>query len=155
MNIKITKLNEELSKKYKKDIVNLIYENFRSHIVSYKMEDAEIKYEEMFSYLINRLALVFVAIKENEVIGFVWSYKHYYRESTNRLYISIIQVNENYRNRKIGKSLMLEVKSYASLNNIEYLFLHVDADNTKGVNFYNKFGFKHERIQMVKRIKHD
>ncbi|MGK7886154.1 MAG: GNAT family N-acetyltransferase, partial [Crocosphaera sp.] len=57
-------------------------------------------------------------------------------------YINSLAVNSNYRKQGIGKQLIDNVKNKAKKNNYSLLTLNVWSDNVRGIEFYEKQGFK-------------
>jgi ribosomal protein S18 acetylase RimI-like enzyme len=56
-------------------------------------------------------------------------------------YISVITVDEKYRNRGIGTFMLKEMTAIAKEKNCRKIVLDVDKDNTAALSLYKKFGF--------------
>ncbi|MDD2292236.1 MAG: GNAT family N-acetyltransferase [Aliarcobacter sp.] len=85
---------------------------------------------------------IFVAVKENKVVAMV-----------NALYtistalgekVAILEdmvVSQNYKNQKIGSSLIKFALDYLEKNSFKRVTLLTDSDNFNAHNFYKKHGF--------------
>ena len=60
---------------------------------------------------------------------------------TNSLEVQRIYVLEDYKNMKIGKSLIDEAKEIANKENLDYIWLGVWEHNINAIRFYEKQGF--------------
>lgn len=61
-------------------------------------------------------------------------------------YISVIAVDEKYRNRGIGTFLLKEMTAVAKEKNCRKIVLDVDKDNTAALSLYEKFGFRYAEL---------
>ncbi len=146
-------LNKDVDS-YKEDITEYIYESIKmsNYESSYQYGDAEKKTEELYEYIEKDKAIVLGAFDENKLIGFLWSYQYPFRDDKDRLYISILHVNKNYRGMNIGSELMKKIEYLAKERGYDKLFLHAEATNNGACNFYKKHRFNKERIQFVRRL---
>ncbi|WP_346895277.1 GNAT family N-acetyltransferase [Clostridium sp. UBA7503] len=102
-------------------------------------------------------ALVFVAIKENEFIGFVAFYAN--DTNDNIAYLTQIGVNEKSQDRSVGKSLLDLCIKISKNKGMTYVKLEVFNYNIKGIKFYQKHGFyfsgnaSSQSIYMMKKLK--
>ena len=86
------------------------------------------------------------------MIGFIWLYLHeYFGEK--RLHVNEVAVDEKYRGKGIGKTLISEAEKKASELDIETIDLFVSEINIGALNLYNRFGFQTERRYMKKNVK--
>ena len=138
---------------YKERLIQYIFESFKNtmYMESYSYKDAESKYEDLLLYTTEKKAIVYGAVEENELIGFIWAYKYPFRDDQSRLYISFRHIDEKYRNMHIGRQLLYEVENYAKKIEMHTIYLHAEACNTGAVKFYQRNGYDVERIQLVKK----
>lgn len=138
---------------YKEQLIRYIYESNRNaaYMESYSKNDAKDKYEELLSYSKEKKAIVYGAIEEGNLIGFIWAYRYAFREDQSRLYVSILHVDKAYRNMHVGRELLTTVEERAAKEKINTVYLHAEADNLGAVRFYEKNGYEIERIQLAKR----
>ena len=139
---------------YKKDITAFIYEsvkmsNFKEN---YQMGQAEQKCNELYAYLVEEKAFAIGAFDEDCIVGFLWAYEFPFRDDINRLYVSIVHVKHECRNRHIGSYMLEKIETIASEKKYDAIYLHAEASNVKACQFYSRMQFERERIQFVKRI---
>lgn len=152
--MEIKKLSVQDYDKYNLYIKRFIYEsnNHCKYMKDYSMEEAERKALEMRDYICRIKTLVYGAVEDDKLIGFVWSDEIPFREDTNRLYISIEYVDAEYRNRDIESQLYRALEKEAIERGYNALFLHTEACNEDALLFYYREGFVKERIQLVKYL---
>ena len=68
------------------------------------------------------------------------------------LFIDDIVVDKNYHNAGIGTKLFTFIEEKAKLLNINSIELNVWNLNEEAIKFYEKMGFKAQRMQMEKRV---
>ncbi|MCE7742055.1 MAG: GNAT family N-acetyltransferase [Candidatus Heimdallarchaeota archaeon] len=99
---------------------------------------------------------VYIAKKDNEIIGFVFGYvKKHSGFFKNRIiaHISDIAVVKQYRRTGVGTALMQKFeKGFAKQNDANELSLYVHSQNKEGVDFYNKLGFDIKLLSMRKKL---
>lgn len=83
--------------------------------------------------------IIFLAIEENEIVGFISIELH--RDNPPFIYLDDFCVTANYRHKGIGTSLLKEAIEYTKENNINKIYLHVEKDNQKAFTFYKNLGF--------------
>lgn len=110
-----------------------------------------LKTDELYSHIKSNNAIVFLALQDSVLFGFIWCHK-INRLNTTRLHISEIVVDKQYRSMGIGQLLMLEAEQFARLNNIEELDLLVTKSNDAAVAFYESLSFSIERYLMKKTL---
>lgn len=66
--------------------------------------------------------------------------------------IDNIFVKQNFRNQKIGSSLMDTFIEWAKSRGIEKVFLHAMADNQEAIRFYEKKLFRKLSLELEKAI---
>jgi ribosomal protein S18 acetylase RimI-like enzyme len=84
----------------------------------------------------------FVAVNDDEVVGFVYGYVLKRLESMPMLYIHSVDVKEEYRNQGIGAMIVNEMLLYAQLNKFHRAFLISNRSNKSAMRLYSKIGGK-------------
>lgn len=151
--MKIEALTAERAEEYRKEIAELYYENVRSNALleHYTFDEAYEKISSLIDHLRDDTAVVYGAFYDEKIVGFIWAYPHQFREE-NRLYVSEIRVNEEYRSRGIGKSLLKTVEATAKEKGFPAIYLHAEANNQDARRFYVNCQYEEERIQFRKEI---
>lgn len=80
---------------------------------------------EYFLITLHEVPVSYIAIKKEEKF----------------LFLSKIYVLETYRGKKIGKTAMKFIEEKAENYNFKSIKLHVNINNAKAINAYNKLGF--------------
>ena len=104
----------------------------------------------------SRNAAVFVAEKENKLIGFALVYIQKLPPilvHDKEAYVSDIFVEDLYRRKGLGSMLLREAEKWADEKGIFSLGLVVDTKNDAALAAYRKFGFFEHRFKMSKIIK--
>ena len=86
--------------------------------------------------LSNENAEFFLAVKNDEVLGYVGLYN-----ILGDGYITDIAVFEKYRKQGIATELIVNLLRYAKQNNMNFVTLEVRKSNLKAINLYTKMGF--------------
>lgn len=151
--IKILSVTDAM--KYKNTLSKFIYESKMNSVyrTTYTKEEANLKSSELIEYLKKDKALLIGAIERDELIGMLWAYYYPYREDLNRIYVSILHVDEKNRSKGLGSLLIKKIEEYAYVNGVSSIFLHTDAVNKGAMHFYEANGFSLERVQLKKVIK--
>lgn len=152
MDIQIKQITPSKAKSNKDRIITFIYESVTmcSFQEEYNEMQAEEKYEELYKYIQQEKAIVLGAFDNEQMVGFLWAYGYPFREDTNRLYISIVHVEEEYRNQHIGEKMLKQIERIATEKKYDAIFLHAEAKNEKACRFYERMDYVKERIQFVK-----
>ena len=139
---------------YGETLAECIYESVKNsaYTGTYVWEDALQKKEELKEYLAERKALAYGAIDGDRLAGFVWAYRYPFRDDKDRIYVSILHVKEEYRNQGTGDRLLGCIETEAERQGIQTVFLHTEAFNKGALRFYDRKGYRKERIQLVKRL---
>lgn len=137
---------------YNHTLIRFIFESMSNgeYMKSYTMEDAENKCEELYDYLSHENAIVYGAIISHRLVGFIWAYQYSFRDDKNRVYVSILHVDKEFRNQKIGYFLLNSVEIETKTQKLGSIFLHAEAINEGAIRFYKKMGYELERVQLVK-----
>lgn len=83
-------------------------------------------------------ANIIVAIHDESIIGIAAYYFNIMPQSS---YLSVIAVEEKYRDKKIGQRLVNLMISDCRINGSAGIKLEMRAENINLLNFYNKLGF--------------
>ena len=84
-----------------------------------------------------------VAVIDNKIVGVLTSELEVkLTRERKQMYIDTIIVDENYRNKGIGKTLMENALNYAKDNNCEIVELTSRIKNENAHRFYEGIGFK-------------
>lgn len=150
----IEALSAEYIQSHQEILSQFIFRSVRNanYTEAFQLADAEKKSADLVQYVQESKAIVFGAFEDGEQIGFIWAYPYAFRSQTDRVYVSILYVNEQYRSMKIGQKLLAAVEDRARELGFRSVFLHTDASNTGAVKFYHNNGFSDERIQFVKEL---
>lgn len=109
------------------------------------------KMDLLTGYINQGNAIVFAAIEENKLIGFMWLYKHdFFGEK--RLHVNQIAVNSSFRGKGIGLLLMQEAEKQTLREGIDTIDLFVSEINSEALSLYEKMDFKTERRYMKKKL---
>ncbi len=83
------------------------------------------------------------AVIEDKLVGFcsVVVNHEIVEEQRPLLMLWDLRVHPDYRNRKIGSSIMKFIEEYGKSINALLIFLGCDNDNIKAKNFYHKLGY--------------
>jgi ribosomal protein S18 acetylase RimI-like enzyme len=135
------------------DFFMLFEENFRGHLIDEDISKDYIlqKANELFPYLENQKALLFGTFFKNKLIGFLWAYYRMFLLE-DRLYINALIINEKYRGKGLGKVLFSHLEEFASNNNVTAIDVSTASFKNEAIRFYEKMGFKHERVQLRKAV---
>jgi len=90
-----------------------------------------------FSELFNKRAYYIVALIDDKVVGFagIWTV-------ADEAHITTIAVDPDWRGRKIGERLLIDLLKEARRQGAEYAILEVRVSNTIAQNLYHKYDFK-------------
>lgn len=136
-----------------KDFLDLFAENTRGHVTDQVIEDSYIKNkaDETFDYLKKGQAILLGLFVNNKLAGFLWAYPRLFLEEQ-RLYINSLIIDKAYRGRQYGKALMDEIERIALEKNIYVIDVSTASFKTDAIRFYEKLGYKHERVQLRKGL---
>lgn len=152
--MKILRITNENSIKYKKEIVNLLSESYSLNFCLTELTSkniAELKYNELNGYLENKSTFLLGAIENETVVGIIWAYI-YKSLQEERLHINQVVVSDRYRRHGLGKKMMYEAEKIADANHIKTIDLNVSKSNQTALDLYKKLGFCSERILMKKSL---
>ena len=84
----------------------------------------------------------FLAVKGNEIVGFVWTKIHQdlvNQEPVGELYV--VGVDPDHAHQGIGRAVSVAAINYLITKGLKRSMLYVDADNEKGLGLYTSLGF--------------
>jgi len=106
---------------------------------STRSEAEQIILEELSERIFIPKKRFFIAKDQNEIIGTLMGVL----DPNGFLYLADLLVDPKYRNQNVATSLYFEaLKKWAISKGVRKLWLQVEVDNKKAINFYKKFGFK-------------
>lgn len=102
----------------------------------------------LVSFIGNNESDIFVAEIENEIIGFALvqeqeTLPHNSIVPHRFAYFMDVMVKSEYRNKGIGTRFIEKVKEWAKERKLDYIELHVVAENTQAIKLYERNGYKH------------
>ncbi|MBQ6846153.1 MAG: GNAT family N-acetyltransferase [Oscillospiraceae bacterium] len=139
---------------YKDVFVRFIYENNRDYR-SVEPKDTEAAYElfsEMKSEIRNDTAIVYGAMHNGKLVGFIWASKRSFREDNSRMFLNIMCVDDEYKTPLVFEHLLNTVQKEAKHMGYKALFVYEEMSKVDKISFYKKVGFEIERIQLVKTL---
>ena len=123
---------------YIEEVKELIIEyiNFLNRDLSFQNINSELNsLKTKYSYPNGR---IITAIVDDKVVGCVAFYKH----SSKRCEMKRLYVKKEYRNLKIGKTLVENIISLAKKDGYREMVLDTIKPLTSAINLYKKFGFQ-------------
>jgi mycothiol synthase len=84
----------------------------------------------------------FLAVKGNEIVGFVWTKIHQdlvNQDPVGELYV--VGVDPDHAHQGIGRAVSVAAINYLITKGLKRSMLYVDADNEKGLALYTSLGF--------------
>ena len=84
----------------------------------------------------------FLAVKGNEIVGFVWTKIHQdfvNQEPVGELYV--VGVDPDHSRQGIARAVSVAAINYLVAKGLKNSMLYVDADNEKGLALYTSLGF--------------
>ena len=117
----------------------------------YTLDQAYEKIGDLIAHLTDKSCIAYGAFEADELIGYIWAYRHPFREET-RMYINELSVRSDYRGRGIGTALMNMVEEWAKIMDLPALYIHAEATSPDALRLYESLGYAKERIQLRKEI---
>lgn len=104
---------------------------------------------EVYEYLKNGSAVVYIAVDKDRLKGWIWCHKINRMEQT-RFHVAEIAVSRDCRKQGVGKSLLMTAENYAVESGCKGMDLLVTASNENAVRFYEGASYETERLLMKK-----
>ena len=151
--VRYEELNTEIVQQYRNEIAQFYYGNMQtcSCLENYTFDQAYEKIGDLIAHLNTKTCVAYGAFERKEIIGYIWAYQHQFREEL-RMYISECYVKDGYRNKGIGKAMIILIEKRAKELGLPALYLHAEAGSSDAVRFYEYNGYREERIQFRKEI---
>ncbi len=139
---------------HEEDLVRYIYENnrWRRYVEPKDTESAYKLFSEMKSGIREKTAIVYGAVDNGVLVGFIWTSKRSFREDNKRMFLNIMYVDDRYKNYNVCELLLDAVKKKAKSMGYKALFVYEEISDNDSVAFYKETGFEIERIQLVKNL---
>ncbi len=111
--------------------------------------------EELLGIIADDTRPIFVAMDENEVVGYAFCIYQQHKDNNiltdiKTLYIDDLCVDETCRGKSIGKALYEYVLDFAKEQGFYNVTLNVWSCNEDALRFYEKMGLKPQKIGMEK-----
>ena len=149
MNIRVANANDIDS-----NLLKLYIEGFNMHYEKKKDIFVKKTKEELKNDLINTLKsteeIILVIEINNIIIGYV-KFK-YNTKATKFIWIDEIVIDNDYKKKGYGKTLITEVTKFAKENNCKRIELNCWSFNKDALRFYEKIGFVQQRIIFEKEV---
>lgn len=136
---------------YRNDIKKLLWENMMRHYNKGKVNDEyfEIKTSEIKVYLNEKKAVIFLYVINENVKGCIWAYPKVFLDER-RLFVQLLQVHPENRSCGIGSKLLETIEKYAQEHKYDVIDMITSSNNEGALRFYQREGYKFERIQLCK-----
>lgn len=96
--------------------------------------------------------IAFVALHDREIVGWVHAFKAVFLESISFIEIGGLVVDENYRNKGIGKKLIDRIKEWSLEKGINQVRVRSQVKRKEAHQFYLNNGFVEIKEQKVFQI---
>lgn len=151
--VSVVKLSKNQCVKHKQELSFLYFNNVKtcSYTTTFTYSDAERKIDELIEYISSNSAIVFGCEDRGILVGFIWAYSVVFRKE-NRMYVSVIQIDDAYRGRGLGTKLLKAVENEARFLGLPALYIHAEANNLGAIRLYEREGYVLERVQLRKPI---
>lgn len=97
--------------------------------------------------------IVLAAMYDKEVIGWIHGFRCTFLESKPFLEIGGLIVDENYRSKGIGRTLLESIKEWATKKDIHEIRVRSNVKRTRAHRFYLSNGFEEIKEQKVFQMK--
>ena len=151
MNIRVADKND-----INNNLLNLYIEGYNMHsekrvdIIKEKSNE-ELK-KNLIDMLENKDETILVIDYNGIIIGYA-AISQYKNNVTNTIWIEQIIIDNKYRNKGYGKELIKEISEFAKKNNCGRIELNCWSFNEDALKFYEKIGFKEQRVILEKEVK--
>ena len=123
-----------------------------------ELSDAEniiIEYnkDSLEKFIENKENYLFVGIKDNEIIAFLYGYGMLRPDGKSMFYIHSVDVITEYQSKGIGTKLMEFTLEYIKKENKYYkFFVLTENDNIKACKLYQKYANRDEQVLFSNKI---
>ena len=130
------------------DIDNL--KNIKEPII---LNEEKYNKQQLEKFINNKNNYVFVGIKEDEVVAFLYGYGMARPDGKSMFYIHSVDVELNYQNKGIGTKMMGYVLNYVKEEQLYYkFFVLTEIDNIRACKVYQKYADKEQQLLFSKKI---
>lgn len=126
------------------DMASLIFNDYRT----FYNQQPNIRgcYDFLSERMINNESLVYLGLIENNPVAFMQIYQSFSSVGLKKIYIlNDLYVAEKYRNKKIGRAMLVKALEVAKTQNITKIILQTAKNNQPAQNLYQSFGFSQEQ----------
>lgn len=117
------------------------------------IEMTECKINDLEKFIANKDNYVFVGIRENKIIGFLYGYGMLRPDGKSMFYIHSVDVISEYQSKGIGTKLMDFTLDYIKKENKFYkFFILTENDNIKACKLYQKYADRDEQVLFSNKI---
>ncbi|WP_088043186.1 GNAT family N-acetyltransferase [Bacillus sp. EAC] len=99
--------------------------------------------------LTNNENVVFVAVKSDQLVGWIHAQSRYLIESPPYIEISGLIVDIEYRGLSIGKTLIQYCEKWSSEKDFHEIRVRTNSVRTDAIKFYSRIGFINTKTQHV------
>ena len=126
-------------------------EHFTDNIYKNFIELADYPYLKHTKKEITRLLtspnlVLYLIIYNHNIIGYALCEIIKLQDQRTVIFISYIYINQTYRHKKIGSSVMYDIKNYAMQLNLDGVALICNTDDDRIINFYYQKGYMPDMI---------
>lgn len=152
--MQLIRITEETFDNWRDQIEKLLSDSVRINFPDYDICEnySNNRCGQLKTYLHDGSAIVFAAIAEDEMCGWLWCHE-INRLGKRKLHIAEIVVNEKFRRQGVGTKLLIKAEEYAREQHILEVDLMVTKKNRDAVLFYEKSSYVVERYLMNKKLK--
>ncbi len=134
--------------------VQEIHSRTYPHIFKYPIDTSLVR-DEFLSNISDSNQLIYVAVKENSIVGYIWSQYIERPESAltyaaKKIYIHHISVSQQQRKEGVGELLMAHISKEARQRSVQHIALDVWSFNESAASFFEKCGYEVFNVKMWK-----
>jgi aminoglycoside 3-N-acetyltransferase I len=114
----------------------------------FEMKDFKMPQDQYLQKLLSKNNFfVFVAMKENKVVGGLTAYElpSYYTGSS-EIYLYDLAVKNEFQRKGIGRKLLESLSSFCKENNYQEFFVQADVEDKHALGFYQSTGRIPEKV---------
>lgn len=133
MEMRIARITESICVERVDDIAGFVYKSMNRN-KSFELcskEQARMKCEQLRGFVKSGNAISFLALAGDSAVGFIWAYPAPDRWDENRVYVSILYVDEPYRRQSLGRRLIESVEAEARRRGYGKIWLHTQGGGCK------------------------